>query len=294
MGRLNRTAHRLTSAIEEASALDAVADPLSGLVLKVTKRKTIKNLLSGTWLGHTLHPMLTDVPIGFWSAAMLLDVTAGERGARAARRMVGLGVLGAIPTAIAGASDWADTHGPTKRVGLVHALLNDVALTLQIVSWFSRRGGNRGPGVGLSLAASGLMVVSAYLGGHLSLVRGVGINHTAFQGPAFQEAAAEWTDVAAESEVTEAKPLRATAGGVPVMLVKQDGVVRALSATCTHAAGPLDEGTLVDGCVKCPWHGSEFRLDDGTVERGPASVPEPVWDVRVAGGRVSVRSRATA
>lgn len=289
MGRLNRTAHRLTSAIEEASALDAVADPLSGLVLKVTKRKTIKNLLSGTWLGHTLHPMLTDVPIGFWSAAMLLDVTAGERGARAARRMVGLGVLGAIPTAIAGASDWADTHGPTKRVGLVHALLNDVALTLQIVSWFSRRGGNRGPGVGLSLAASGLMVVSAYLGGHLSLVRGVGINHTAFQG-----SEAEWTDVAAESEVTEAKPLRATAGGIPVMLVKQDGVVRALSATCTHAGGPLDEGTLVDGCVKCPWHGSEFRLDDGTVERGPASVPEPVWDVRVAGGRVSVRSRATA
>ena len=289
MGRLNRTAHRLTSAIEEASALDAVADPLSGLVLKVTKRKTIKNLLSGTWLGHTLHPMLTDVPIGFWSAAMLLDVTAGERGARAARRMVGLGVLGAIPTAIAGASDWADTHGPTKRVGLVHALLNDVALTLQIVSWLSRRGGNRGRGVGLSLAASGLMVVSAYLGGHLSLVRGVGINHTAFQG-----SEAEWTDVAAESEVTEAKPLRATAGGIPVMLVKQDGVVRALSATCTHAGGPLDEGTLVDGCVKCPWHGSAFRLDDGTVERGPASVPEPVWDVRVAGGRVSVRSRATA
>lgn len=289
MGRLNRTAHRLTSAIEEASALDAVADPLSGLVLKVTKRKTIKNLLSGTWLGHTLHPMLTDVPIGFWSAAMLLDVTAGERGARAARRMVGLGVLGAIPTAIAGASDWADTHGPTKRVGLVHALLNDVALTLQIVSWLSRRGGNRGRGVGLSLAASGLMVVSAYLGGHLSLVRGVGINHTAFQG-----SGGEWTDVAAESDVTEATPLRVTAGGVPVMLVKQDGVVRALSATCTHAGGPLDEGTLVDGCVKCPWHGSEFRLDDGTVERGPASVPEPVWDVRVAGGRVSVRSGATA
>ena len=232
--------------------------------------------------------MLTDVPIGFWSATMLLDVTAGERGARSARRMVGLGVLGAIPTAIAGASDWADTHGPTKRVGLVHALLNDVALTLQIVSWLSRRGGNRGRGVGLSLAASGLMVVSAYLGGHLSLVRGVGINHTAFQG-----SEAKWTDVAAETDVTEAKPLRVTVGGVPVMLVKQDGVVRALSATCTHAGGPLDEGTLVDGCVQCPWHGSEFRLDDGTVERGPASVPEPVWDVRIAGGRVSVRSRAT-
>lgn len=289
MGRLNRTAHRLTSVIEKASALDAVADPLSGFVLKVTKPKAIKNLLSGTWLGHTLHPMLTDVPIGFWSAAMLLDATAGERGARAARRMVGLGVLGAIPTAIAGTSDWADTHGPSKRVGLVHALLNYAALTLQIVSWLSRRGGNRGRGVGLSLLASGLMVVAAYLGGHLSLVRGVGINHTAFQG-----AEGEWTDVAAEEGLEDATPLRVIAGGVPVMLVKQGEVVRALSATCTHAGGPLDEGTLADGCVQCPWHGSKFRLDDGTVERGPASVPEPVWDVRVADGRVSVRSRATA
>ncbi|WP_460579771.1 Rieske (2Fe-2S) protein [Humibacter ginsengisoli] len=289
MGRLNRTAHRLTSAIEGASALDAVADPLSELVVKATKRKAVKNLLSGTWLGHALHPMLTDVPIGFWSAALLLDVTAGERGARSARRMVGLGVLGAIPTAMAGASDWADTHGPTKRVGLVHALLNDAALVLQIVSWLSRRGGHRGRGMGLSLLAFGVMSVAAYLGGHLSLVRGVGINHTAFQG-----SEAEWTDVAAETDVREATPLRVTAGDVPVMLVKQGGVVRALSATCTHAGGPLDEGSLVDGCVQCPWHGSEFRLVDGTVHRGPASVPEPVWDVRVAEGRVSVRSRATA
>jgi nitrite reductase/ring-hydroxylating ferredoxin subunit/uncharacterized membrane protein len=288
MGRLNRTARRLTSAIEGAAALDAVADPLSAVVVEATKRKAVKNGLSGTWLGHPLHPVLTDVPIGFWAAATVLDVTAGERGAREARRLVGLGILGSIPTAIAGASDWSDTYGPTKRVGLVHALLNGAASALQIVSWVARMRGNRRLGVRLSLLAFGLTSASAYLGGHLSLVRGVGINHTAFQDPE-----AEWTDVAAEADVKDATPLRVIAGGVPVVLVKHGSAVRALSATCTHAGGPLDEGALVGGCVKCPWHGSEFRLDDGAVERGPASVPEPVWDVRVDSGRISVRSRAT-
>jgi nitrite reductase/ring-hydroxylating ferredoxin subunit len=98
--------------------------------------------------------------------------------------------------------------------------------------------------------------------------------------------------VAAEAELKEATPVRVTADGVAVMLVKQHGRLQALSAVCTHAGGPLDEGSLVDGCVKCPWHGSEFRLDDGTVRRGPASVPEPVWDVKVADSRIFVRSRA--
>jgi nitrite reductase/ring-hydroxylating ferredoxin subunit/uncharacterized membrane protein len=289
MGRLNRTARRLTRAIEGAAPLDAVADPLSDIVTNATKNKAVKNGLSGTWLGHPLHPVLTDVPIGFWAAATVLDVTAGERGARGARRMVGLGILGSIPTAIAGASDWSDTYGPTKRIGLVHALLNGAASALQIVSWLARLRGDRRLGVRLSLLAFGLTSASAYLGGHLSLVRGVGINHTAFQ-----ESEARWTDVAAEAELKDATPLRVMAGEIPVMLVKQGSGVRALSATCTHAGGPLDEGTLVGGCVKCPWHGSEFRLDDGTVERGPAAVPEPVWEVRLDAGRVSVRPSATA
>jgi nitrite reductase/ring-hydroxylating ferredoxin subunit/uncharacterized membrane protein len=289
MGRLNRTARRLTTAIERADALDRVGDPLSTFVNKVTQPRPVKNLLSGSWLGHTLHPLLTDVPIGFWTAATVLDLTAGEQGARAARRMVGFGILGSAPTAIAGASDWSETHGATKRVGLVHALLNGSASLLQIASWLSRLRGHRSLGVRLSLVAFGLTTTSAYLGGHLSLVRGVGVNHTAFDS-----ADARWIDVAAADEVTDDVPLRVLAGDVPVMLLRQRGAIRALSATCTHAGGPLDEGTLVDGCVKCPWHGSEFRLDDGTVQRGPASVPEPSWEVQVSGGRVAVRSRAAA
>lgn len=266
MGRLTSIAHRLTSTIENTAEIDKLSEPVSGVVNKATARTPVKNALSGSWLGHQLHPVLTDLPIGAWTAAAALDLTAGEHGARAARRLVGLGILASAPTAAAGASDWADTYGPAQRVGIVHALANSAATMLQVASWVARRNGNRGLGVRLSMLALGLTMGSAYLGGHLSLVRGVGVNHTAFE-----EADTEWTDVAAEADLKDATPMRVTAGGVPVMLVKQRGTVHALSAVCTHAGGPLDEGALIDGCVKCPWHGSEFRLDDGDVQRGPAS-----------------------
>lgn len=287
MGRLSDITRRVTTTIEDTARLDALSEPVSGLVKKATKRASVKNALSGSWLGHQLHPMLTDLPIGAWTAAAVLDLTAGERGSRAAQRLVGLGVLASAPTAAAGASDWADTHGPTQRVGIVHALANSAATVLQVASWLARRNGNHGLGVRLSTLGLCLTFGSAYLGGHLSLVRGVGVNHTAFQEPE-----ANWTDVAAEADLQDDASIRVIAGGVPVALVKQRGRVHALSAVCTHAGGPLDEGTLVDGCVKCPWHGSEFRLDDGEVKRGPASVAQPVWDVKVEVGRVSVRPRA--
>ncbi|MGH9065158.1 MAG: Rieske (2Fe-2S) protein [Acidimicrobiales bacterium] len=128
------------------------------------------------------------------------------------------------------------------------------------------------------------MTASSYLGGHLSLNRGVGVNHTAFEEPA-----TEWTAVASMSDLAQDEPVRATAGGVPVVLVRRGEQVFALSATCRHAGGPLDEGKLVDDCVRCPWHGSMFRLTDGKVMRGPAHDGQPAWQVRVEGDQVQVR-----
>lgn len=285
MARLTALARGVITATEQWAPLDRVAAPLSRWVGTLTARTPIKNALSGSWLGHQLHPVLTDIPIGSWVAATVLDLTGGSQSASAARRLVALGVLASVPTAAAGASDWAETQGPTRRVGMLHAAANSSATALQLASWLARRGGNRELGVRLSALALGVTMGAAYLGGHLSLVRGVGVNHTAFQDPT-----SEWTDVAAESDLKDATPLRVSAGGVPVVLVKQPGGVRALSAVCTHAGGPLDEGTLDDrGCLKCPWHGSEFRLSDGGVERGPAAVPEPSWSVKIDAGRVSVR-----
>lgn len=266
--------------------LDRIAATVSDAVGAIAKPTVVKNVLSGSWLGHQLHPVLTDLPIGAWGAATVLDLTAGEEGAKAARRLVGFGILSAVPTAMSGASDWADTVGRNKRVGLVHGLANAAGTGLQAASWFARRRGRRGVGVALSLLALSTTLASAYLGGHLSFVRGIGVNRTAFQHPT-----RTWTDVAADADITEGVLARVTADGVPVLLVRQGGELRAISAVCSHAGGPLDEGTLdQDGCVTCPWHGSRFRTQDGTVMRGPASVPQPQWEVRVDGGRIFVRS----
>ncbi|WP_341974319.1 Rieske (2Fe-2S) protein [Microbacterium sp. LWO13-1.2] len=266
--------------------LDRVAATVSDAVGAVAKPSVVKNALSGSWLGHQLHPVLTDLPIGAWGAATVLDLTAGEEGAKAARRLVGFGILSAVPTAMSGASDWADTVGRNKRVGLVHGLANAAGTGLQAASWFARRRGHRGVGVVLSLLALSTTLASAYLGGHLSFVRGVGVNRTAFQHPT-----RTWTDVAADADITEGALARVTADGVPVLLARRGEELRAISAVCSHAGGSLDEGTLdQDGCVTCPWHGSRFRTQDGSVVRGPASVPQPQWEVRVDGGRIFVRS----
>jgi nitrite reductase/ring-hydroxylating ferredoxin subunit len=277
---------RLVRRIQRARGLDRIAESASGSVSAATRPAPVKNVLSGSWLGHQLHPILTDLPIGAWGAATALDLTAGEEGAAAARRLVGMGLIASGPTALAGASDWAETSAKDRRVGLVHGLMNAVVSVLQAGSWIARRRGHRGVGVGLSLVAVGVAGVSAYLGGHLSFVRGIGVNRTAFQ-----PRVGEWTDVAAEAEIAEGELRRVVVGDVPVLLTRRRGSLRALSAVCTHAGGPLDEGTLdEDGCVTCPWHGSRFRLADGGVDRGPASVPQPRWEARVAGGRVLLRS----
>lgn len=272
--------------IERARGLDGLAEKAGDSVSAATRPAPVKNLLSGSWLGHQLHPVLSDLPIGAWGAATALDLTAGEEGAAAARRLVGMGLIASAPTALAGASDWAETSGKDKRVGMVHGLLNATASVLQAGSYLARRRGRRGVGVALSLVAVGVTGLSAYLGGHLSFVRGIGVNRTAFQ-----KRVGAWTDVAAEAEIAEGSLHRVTAGKVPVLLTRHGGQLQAISAVCSHAGGPLDEGTLdAEGCVTCPWHGSRFRVADGAVERGPASVPQPRWEVRVDTGRVLVRS----
>jgi nitrite reductase/ring-hydroxylating ferredoxin subunit/uncharacterized membrane protein len=278
---------KLVKRLEHAKDLDRLSRPLANLTGQATRPDSVKNALSGTWLGHQLHPVLTDLPIGAWVMAAALDWTTGRSGAKAAERLVGLGVLAALPAAATGASDWSETYGAEQRVGLVHALSNLTATALQSGSWLARRRGRRLTAMALSTAGLGVTLSAAYLGGHLSFIRGVGVNHTAFD-----DTVTEWTDVAAVSLLSPDKPVRAPAGGVPVMLVQRSGTVYALSARCVHAGGPLDEGEIVDGCIRCPWHSSRYALADGKVRRGPAASDQPVWEVRVDDGRVYVRASA--
>jgi nitrite reductase/ring-hydroxylating ferredoxin subunit len=190
-----------------------------------------------------------------------------------------------VPTAASGLADWSETYGPEMRVGLVHAAANVAGLALQLASYGARRRGRRVRGAALSLAGLGVAGAAGYLGGHLVYGLGVGVNHAAFE-----HRPEDWVDVADADGLVDDKPLRVAAGGIPVVVVRtSSGDLFALSATCVHAGGPLDEGELVDGCLRCPWHASTFRLTDGRAVRGPATLPQPVWQVRVAGGRLEVR-----
>lgn len=270
--------------IEQAAWLDPAADAVGSLVRRILPRGPIRDTASGTPVAHPLHPVLVGIPIGSWTAATYLDLLGGKRNRRAARRLVGLGNLAAVPTAITGANDWAYTLGAERRVGFAHALLNDVALTLFAGSWWARRRGRPIPGIALSLAGSSVLGAAGWLGGHLAYGLGVGVDTTAFQ-----HAPQDWTDVAAELDVVADKPLRADAEGVPVLLLRRDGDVVALADRCTHRGGPLHEGSVDDGTITCPWHGSRFHTDDGTIVAGPATRPAPVFETRVVAGRVEVR-----
>src|SRR5919198_449735 len=196
--------------IERLEALDAVSEPLQQAVRTLVPQDSdLKDLLSGTWLGHPLHPPLTDVVIGAWTSALLLDALGGEHGEDAADRLVLAGVLAAVPTASAGLSDWAELRGGSRRVGSVHAIGNTTALLLHTLSWFARRRGDRNRGVTLSALGYGIATLSAWLGGHLSFAKGVGVNQTAFE-----DAPTEWTPILDDDALVEGKLTAARTDGL--------------------------------------------------------------------------------
>jgi nitrite reductase/ring-hydroxylating ferredoxin subunit/uncharacterized membrane protein len=271
--------------LEEAEALDQPAQKLADVVHAATRPRLVKNALSGTWLGHRFHPLLVELPIGFWSGALMFDMIATRRGRWAADVLVGSGVVAAVPTAAAGLSDWADTFGGPKRIGLVHASCNTLALLSYSGSLVARLLGRRKAGVGLSLVGATAISVGGYLGSHLSYVQGVGVERKWLAG-----GPKDWTAVLDAGELREATPRVVRAGDTDVLLYREGNRINALWATCTHEGGPLAEGHFADGCVRCPWHGSTFRLADGKVVRGPAAASQPVYEARVTDGKVEVRA----
>jgi nitrite reductase/ring-hydroxylating ferredoxin subunit/uncharacterized membrane protein len=277
----------LTRRIESWEALDAVGRPLADAVGRVLRPTPVRNLLSGTPLGHPLHPLLTDVPIGAWSLAALLDTAGGTDMEPAADLMVATGLAAAVPTAVSGYNDWSDTQGPENRVGLVHAVSNGLAVLLHATSLVARRSGHRRAGRMLSLVGLGALGVGGYLGGHLTYSQGVNVNRTAWR-----EGPGDWTDAVAESELEPGRPHLAQVDDISMLLVRDGDRIHALDSVCSHMGGPLAEGTVADGCVTCPWHGSIFRLADGQIVRGPARTPQPSYEARVLDGRVQVRSRS--
>lgn len=276
----------LVGRVERWKALDRVGRPASAAVGRVVSPRPVRNLLSGTALGHPAHPLLTDLPIGAWSMATLLDLVGGRAAEPAADLLVVTGMATAVPTAATGLNDWSDTHGAARRVGQVHAASVNIGLALYTASFVARRRGSRPTAKALGLAGLGAVMVGGFLGGHLSYGLGVNVNRTAWRkGPR------DWTEVLGEEELAAGGHRVVQAGTVSVLLVRQADGITALDSVCSHMGGPLEEGTFADGCVTCPWHGSTFRLGDGGIVRGPASVPQPAYEARVQDGRIQVRAQ---
>jgi nitrite reductase/ring-hydroxylating ferredoxin subunit/uncharacterized membrane protein len=276
---------RAMKRLERAEALDQPAEKLVKVVGPATRPRVVKNALSGTWLGHRFHPLMVPLPIGFWTGALLFDLIATRRARWAADTLVGAGIAAAVPTAAAGLSDWADAEPDARRVGLVHASCNTLALLCYSSSLVARLLGRRKAGVGLGLAGATAISVGGYLGGHLSYVQAVGVEKKRFAG-----GPSSWTPVLDAADLGEGAPRVVRAGDTEVLLYRDGTGLHALWASCTHECGPLAEGRFADGNVTCPWHGSTFRLADGKVVRGPAASSQPVFETRVTDGKVEVRA----
>ena len=285
----------LIKAVSQQETLDRLSDQIQPLVRDAFQSagpvgRGVKNALHGTWLGHPLHPALTDIPLGAWTAALALDAMESISGRRelgaGADAAIAVGLVGAAGAAVTGLTDWSETDGRARKVGLLHGLLNVGATVLYTTSLVLRRKKKRNAGVGFAMLGFAVSSASAYLGGHLVFGEQIGVNHAAAQ-----EMPKEFVPVLADAELREGEMKRADAGGAPVLLIRREGAVCALAHTCSHLGGPLSEGKLEGDVVQCPWHGSRFNVRDGSVVDGPATFPQPCFETRVREGQIEVRAK---
>ncbi len=247
----------------------------------------IRDILNGTWLGHPLHPMLTDLPIGAWTAAWLLDLADRGRGegmGKGADMLIAVGCAGGLAAALSGGADLLDRQGRERDQGELHAVVNSAGLMLFLTSLVARRRGRRAKGMALSMAGLSLATAGAFLGGDLVFRFGVQVNRNAFTaGPG------KWREVAEDSEVSEGELVTKQVGPTKILLTRLGGEVFATGAVCPHLGGPLGENPLKDGRISCPWHGSTFDVRSGGLVHGPAAVGVPVFETRVVEGKLEIK-----
>jgi nitrite reductase/ring-hydroxylating ferredoxin subunit len=248
----------------------------------------LRNVLHGTFLGHPLHAVLTDVPIGAWTVTAALDaceLVGGPCNAGADEALI-VGLAGAAGAILSGWADWSDTHEDPRTLGLAHALINGAAVTGYLASLALRRSGRRRIGLLVALGSYAFIGSGAYIGGELSFGLQLGVKHTA--EPIVPPA--DFTSVLDAAALPQDAPAQANLNGIPLLISRTPNGVAAISAVCTHRGAPLGDGTFANGCVTCPWHGSTFALDDGRIVNGPATFPLPRFEARIHGDRVEVRA----
>lgn len=273
--------------LERATPLDTVASKLRPLVDRVLARRRVTDALHGVWLGHPLHPVLVQVPVGTWTSAAVLDAIPRTR--PAAGLLIGVGLASALPAAATGVADWARQDTQQQRTGLAHAMGNTAALALYGGSLLARRRDREQLGRVLAYAGYGVAAAAATVGGHLAYRQSAGPSHAIAHA---EIAPPGWSDLGLLADLPDGRPVLRHLDRVELFVLRRGSRVHVLVDRCSHASGPLHEGELVVDrgreCISCPWHGSVFRVDDGQAVRGPATAGQPVLQVRVREGRVSV------
>ncbi|GAA2591134.1 hypothetical protein GCM10010435_82330 [Winogradskya consettensis] len=276
----------MTIRLERARALDGISDRLQGAVQGALPRP-VADFLHGVWLGHPLHPVAVQVPVGAFMSAAVLDLLPGTR--RPATVLIAAGTAGAVPAIASGLADWSQMTKDRRRVGLVHAAANTVALGLYAGSLAARLSGRTGRGKALGFAGLSVAGLGAYLGGHIAYAQSGATNQAA---PDIARVPEEWTAVVPLAELPDGKPTVRRIDDVPVLLYRNGDEVSAMIERCSHETGPLGQGEVIgtgaEACVVCPWHGSTFRLTDGAVVHGPAANDQPLLRSRVRAGLVEV------
>jgi nitrite reductase/ring-hydroxylating ferredoxin subunit/uncharacterized membrane protein len=271
--------------LEQASGLDRLSDRLQGIVRATLKSQPLRDALHGVWLGHPLHPVLVQLPVGAWLSTAILDMMPGQR--RGAAALLAVGTAAAVPAAVAGANDWAALDREQRRVGLAHVAGNSIGMAFFVASIAARLRGRHAQGRVLTLLGLTAAGGSAYLGGHLAYKQAAQVNQAA---TGLHRIVEGWHPVADLAAVPDGQPVSRSIGEVSVLVYRDGDDVSVLLDRCAHQTGPLSDGRVVqvDGhaCVECPWHGSVFRLDDGEVVHGPAATDQPVLRTRVVNGVV--------
>ncbi|MEV4516028.1 Rieske (2Fe-2S) protein [Dactylosporangium sp. NPDC049525] len=276
---------RLLARLERARSLDRVADRLRGLAAGTVGKGRLGDLLHGLPIGHPLHPAVVQFPVGAWMSTAVLDLLPGTR--HAATALLAAGTAGALPAAMTGAADYATLPREQRRVALVHAAANTAALSLFTASVVARLRGRHGRGRALSFAGLGIAGASAYLGGHLAFGQGGGVNHSA---AALHLLPRGWHRLGATDTIPDGQVSTRQLGDTPIVVYREQDRFTAFAGRCAHQGGPLTAGITVDvdgaRCLRCPWHGSVFRLADGRAVRGPAGSDQALLRTRVRDGQL--------
>jgi nitrite reductase/ring-hydroxylating ferredoxin subunit len=280
---------------------ERIARPLAGLsgwiarVVDATYRvlgrpgKVLQDLLNGTWIGHALHPLLTDVVVGGATAAVLLLVLGWfgvDQLSVALAWILGLTCLAALATAASGLTDFKDTFGDEQNVAGLHGMINLVG-TVGLVVAFVAALADSGTLLAVALLASyALLSIGAFIGGHLVFKFGSMVNYNAFAGG---KRAKEFTRIAGAEEVPDGTPVKVMLGATALVVVRRGDVAYALKDTCSHAGTSLSTGRLEGETIVCPTHGSTFRLANGAVRHGPAASRQVAYRARVNNGGIEVQ-----